>query len=180
MPSSIEAWIAAIDRLSSVPPHIQPPIAQVPSPTAEASMPDEPISRSSISCDILQSLHGFEHGSGRLLVEDQRVQEAPVERGSDRQHLLGPGRDADRAGAAGDRSDGSSATRREFSGWSATVPSSRIRCARNSPRTPLSISSSRSGVGKRIEVVIARVRVSRSSRCRPARPPPCGQDRKPP
>ena len=119
-------------------------------------MPDEPISRTSISCDILQRLHGFEHGSGRLLVEDERVEEAPVERGSDRQHLLGPGRDADRAGAVGTGSDGSSATRREFSGWSATVPSSRIRCARNSPRTPLSISSSRLGVGKRMQVVIAR------------------------
>ena len=35
-PSSIEAWIAATEASSSVPPHIQPPIAHVPRPTADA------------------------------------------------------------------------------------------------------------------------------------------------
>ena len=44
-PASIDARIAATDAASSVPPHIQPPIAQVPRPTAEARMPELPISR---------------------------------------------------------------------------------------------------------------------------------------
>ena len=42
-PASIDARMAAIDAASSVPPHIHPPIAQVPRPIAEARMPDAPI-----------------------------------------------------------------------------------------------------------------------------------------
>jgi hypothetical protein len=48
MPRSIAAWIVAIDCCSSVPPHIHPPIAQVPRATRDDVMPVPAISICSI------------------------------------------------------------------------------------------------------------------------------------
>ena len=42
-PRSTAERIVAIDRASSVPPHIQPPIAHVPRPIRETFNPDLPI-----------------------------------------------------------------------------------------------------------------------------------------
>ena len=41
-----------MESASSVPPHIQPPMAQVPRPTTEASIVEEPMGRVGISSDI--------------------------------------------------------------------------------------------------------------------------------
>ena len=41
----LNRWIARIDAASSSPPHIHPPIAHVPRPTTDASMPDCPNGR---------------------------------------------------------------------------------------------------------------------------------------
>ena len=60
--------MAAIEAVSSVPPHIQPPIAQVPSPITEASIPDLPIWRVSISCGMFRPFHLREDRGSSLLV----------------------------------------------------------------------------------------------------------------
>ena len=41
-PASSEAWIACVAPALSTPPHIHPPMAQVPRPMAEQRMPDGP------------------------------------------------------------------------------------------------------------------------------------------
>src|SRR6516162_2879041 len=50
MPRSTAAWIVVIDPSSSVPPHIQPPIAQVPRPTRETLSEVSGIVANSMSC----------------------------------------------------------------------------------------------------------------------------------
>src|SRR6266849_9426607 len=50
MPRSSAARMARIDLASSVPPHIQPPIAQVPSPMREVTIPVSMISMVSNGC----------------------------------------------------------------------------------------------------------------------------------
>ena len=45
MPASMAARIASVASFSCVPPHIQPPMAHVPSPTTEALIPDAPSGR---------------------------------------------------------------------------------------------------------------------------------------
>src|SRR5688572_15405854 len=103
MPSSIEALMASIELPSFVPPHIQPPIAQVPSPTAEASMFDLPILRVSMSCNISGFSNCFEHFAGGLLVDDQRPEQTTVEHRLDRLHLFLSRRDTNGARAVPER-----------------------------------------------------------------------------
>src|SRR5688572_21890383 len=85
---------------SSPPPHIQPPMAQVPRPMAEASMPDFPILRVSMSCDIPGCSDCFEDLACSLPVDDQRLDQATIEHGLDRLDFLSSRGDADRARAA--------------------------------------------------------------------------------
>ena len=65
-PASIEAWIAATDAASSVPPHIQPPIAQVPRPTATAECRTCRSGASAFHRDILKSFYRLQHVPARL------------------------------------------------------------------------------------------------------------------
>src|SRR5690606_12810901 len=108
MPASSPDRIASIASASSVPPHIQPPMAQVPRPTAEAWMPERPISRVIIpdfiitSCDIANRLQGFKDAGGSFLVNDQRVDKPAAQRGADRHDLRGTGGDADDVAALRD------------------------------------------------------------------------------
>src|SRR5690606_20016265 len=94
--------MAPIASRSSVPPHIQPPMAQVPRPIVEARIPERPISRVSISCvsisvsgDIAYGLQCFEGASRCLLIGDQRVKEATAQGGQDRLDFRRPSRNTD-------------------------------------------------------------------------------------
>ena len=150
--------MAAIDLLSSVPPHIQPPIAQVPSPTAEARMPDEPISRVSISCDMLQTLHGFRTAPAVSSSTTSESRKRPLSAARIGQHLLGAGRDADGARALRQfgRIERDEPRVERIVGDACRPRGSGARGIRRARRC--STSSSRSGFGERMQVVVARSR----------------------
>lgn len=82
--------------------HIQPPMAQVPRPMAEALMPEAPIWRAFASGDILLTFHLVEHAGRGFFVEHERIEIVTAEGRADRQHLFSAGRDADDFRASGE------------------------------------------------------------------------------